>query len=124
MQSPMATPSNPTGVILKVITGDHIPSFKNTKRSGLNSATGKHLSYTPKQIKQRMAQLENRIVSVLFSWSPTLSAATDSGCQRQLRTVLSGLCDDSIKQIPESSFGVRYVEPGLEGVEIIIEEIA
>lgn len=119
----MATSNNLTAVTLKVVTGDHIPSFKNTKRSGTNPATGKHVTYTPKQIKQRMAQLENRIVSALYSSSQMQKSGTDSECQKQLRTVLCGLYDDSIKQIPEFSFAVRYVEPGLEGVEIIIEEI-
>lgn len=109
----MATSDNLTAVILKVVTGDHIPSFKNTKRCG----------HTPKQIKQRMMQLENRIVSNLYSWFQTQKSGTETEWLLQLRTFLSGLSDDSIKQICSGTWEARYVEPGCEGVEIEIERL-
>lgn len=100
-------------IFLRVITGDNCPSFKNRKRMGR----------TPGNIKKRMLQLENRIVSALNSLCQTPSNETDLECQKRLRTALSGLSDDSLTEIPEFSFGVRYVEPGLEGVEITIEKL-
>lgn len=112
-----------TRIFLRVVTGDNCPSFKNTKRAIVDSSTGKHRTLTPGNIKKRMAQLENRIVSSLYSLCQTPQGATDSECLKRLRTALSGLSDDSLTEIPEFSFGVRYVEPGLEGVEITIETL-
>ncbi len=112
-----------SGISLVVVTGDNVPSFKNTKRAGVSSKTGKNFSYTPKQIKQRMQRLENGIVWALCLESPVDGSVTGLECRKRLLTVLSGLCDDSLKQIPEFSFGVRYVEPGAEGVEITIEPL-
>lgn len=106
-------PGDLTPICLVVITGDHVPSFKNRKRCG----------HTEKKVKQRMTQLENRIVSVLYSACQTPKSGTETECLQRFRTALSGLSDDSLKVIPESSFGVRYVEPGLEGVEITIEKL-
>jgi hypothetical protein len=110
-------------VNLLVITGDHCPSFKNTKRSGINLATGKLNNYTPAKIKARMQLLERGILSALNSWSATAGDGTDLECQKQLRIVLSGLSDDSLVEIPEFSFGWRKVEAGKEGVEILIRKI-
>lgn len=109
-----------TRVFLRVITGDHVPSFKNTKRSILDSKTGKQRTLTPGNIKKRMRQLENRTLSALHSLSLNPAGETDLACQKRLRMFLSGLCDDSLTEIPESKFSVRYVEPGMEGVEIEI----
>lgn len=110
-------------IFLRVITGDNCPSFKNTKRAITDSSTGKHRTLTPGNIKKRMLQLENRIVSTLFSLCQTPLGETDLECLKQLRTALSGLSDDSLTEIPDFSFGARYVEPGLEGVEITIERL-
>jgi hypothetical protein len=108
-------------IVLKVVTGDNVPSFKNRKRSILDSATGQQRTLTPKKIKERMALLQGRIESVLYSLYQTGERETDLACRKQLRTALSGLSDDSLVEMPEFSFGVRYVEKGFEGVEITIE---
>jgi hypothetical protein len=110
---PASQSSRETPIFLRVITGDNCPSFKNRKRMGR----------TPKAIKQRMLQLENRIVSALYSLSEMPPSATALEWPKQLRTALSGLSDDSLTEIPEFSFGVRFVEPGCEGVEITIEKL-
>lgn len=70
-----------------------------------------------------MDQLENAIVSALYSLSQTGGAVTPSECSKQLRTVLSGLCDDSLKQIPAGAWGTEYVNREDEGLVIIIEQI-
>jgi hypothetical protein len=111
---------NAIPICIRVITGDHVPSFKNTKRSILDSNTGHQRTLTPGNIKKRMVQLENRIVSALHSSCQTPGRETDLECLKRLRIALCGLCDDSLMEIPEFSFAVKYVEPGLEGVEIEI----
>ncbi len=113
----------PSKLTLVVITGDHVPSFKNTKRSILDSTTGKQRTLTPGNIKKRMDLLEMAIVSVLYSKCQTSGAATDLECRKQLRTLWSGLCDYSLKEIPEFSFGVEHVEKHQEGVTIEIEKL-
>ena len=115
---------NPSGVVtLMVVTGDHVPSFKNRKRAIMDSKTGKMRTLTEPRTKKRMALLESRIESALYSSCQTGVAATDSACLKQLRTVLFECSDDSLAEIPEFSYGVEYVQPGAEGVQIIIEQI-
>lgn len=109
--------------MLKVLTGDNVPSFKNSKRSILDKNSGLQRTLTPKKMKARMNLLEGRIVSALYSECRTSGGEMDLECQRQLQTVLSGLLDDSLKEIPEFSFGVHRIEKGFEGVDIFITEI-
>lgn len=111
-------------VRLVVITGDNCPSFKNSKRSILDSWSGKQRTLTPKKMKQRMQLLENRTVSALYSLCRTSSGEMDLECLKRLQTALFGLLDDSLREMPDFSFAVRYVQPGCEGVEIEIERIA
>jgi hypothetical protein len=118
------TEAGASGVVkLVVITGDNVPSFKNSKRSILDRNSGKQRTLTPGKMKRRMQLLEDAILSALYSGSVTAGGEMDLAWQRRLRTALSGLLDDSLKEIPEFSFGVRYVEPGQEGVEIEIEPL-
>ena len=119
-----AIPAAKSGTIkLVVLTGDNVPSFKNSKRSILDKNTGLQRTLTPKKMKERMDWLEQRIVSALLSSSRTGEGETGLAWRRRLLTVSLGLCDDSLKVVPEFSFGVRYVERGQEGVEITIEQI-
>lgn len=109
-------------VVLNVTTGQNLCSFKNhkrvTKRGGL---------ITDPKIKRRMQSLEDSIVSSLYSASATTIGATGLDSASQSRTalceLLSGLTDDSLKQIPEFSFGVEYVPEGSEGVQITITRL-
>lgn len=98
--------------------GSQVPSFKNckrvTKRGGL---------ITDPEIKKRMQALESAILSALYSAYQTGKRETDLECRKQLQTALCGLRDDSLKEIPEFSFGVEYVEKGSEGVTIVITEL-
>lgn len=105
-------------IVLEVTTGKAIQSFKNAKR-----VTPRGGLITRPDVKEGMRELESAIVSALYSSCQTGDGATDSECRKRLRTLLSGLSDDSLNQIPESSFGVEYVEKGREGVRIEIEEI-
>lgn len=113
---------NSTPIKLDVRSGV-VPSFKNTKRAILDNKSGLMRTLTPGPIKKRMQALESGIVSALFSYGQTGDAETDLECRKQLRTFLCGLCDDSLAEIPEFSFGVREVDKGQEGVEIYISEI-
>lgn len=110
-------------VTLSVVTGDHVPSFKNRKRAILDRHSGKMRTLTEPKVKKRMQLLENRIVSALYSLCQTSEHAMDLDRVKQLRTALSGLSDDSTKEIPEFSYGVQRVQSGMEGVIIYIDEI-
>jgi len=79
------------------------------------------MSYTRKDIKKRMQLLEDVILSKLYSLCPTTESETHSECLKQLRTALSGLSDDSIREIPVGSWSVDRVPKGEEGVRITIE---
>lgn len=70
-----------------------------------------------------MDQLENAIVSALYSLSQTGGAGMPSECSKLLRTVLSGLSDDSLKEIPCGEWDVRYVPKGSEGLELTITKL-
>lgn len=98
--------------------GFHIPSFKNHKHSNRHGFV-----YTDRRVKKLMQDLESSILSGLYSTSQTTANETDSGCWKQLRTALSGLCDDSVREIPECSFSTKECDKGQEGVTIEIYEI-
>lgn len=93
-----------------------VPSFKNHKHSSRRSG----FVYCDPKIKARMSEIENGILSALCSLCRTTSGATDLECRKQLRTALSGLSDDSLNQIPTSSFDTEY---GLPAVKIIITKL-
>ncbi len=99
------------------------PAFKNCKISGRNRKTGKLMSYTDHEIKERMQQLEDAILFELYSTGKTFGEGMEAECLRRLRMLLSGLLDDSLNEIPEGSFGSEMVAPDQEGITIIIEEI-
>ena len=99
----------------------NIPSFKNRKRA-IPTKSGKFRTLTEPKVKQRMEQLENAIVSALYSACQTASGGTDSECLKRARIALSGLSDDSWREIPESSFLVTH-DPANPGLEIIIEKL-
>lgn len=101
------------GLRLAVYTREAIPSFKNHKRA-IPTPSGKHRTLTEPSVKKRMEELESGILSALYSSCQTSGGETDSACLKRLRTVLCGLCDDSLSQIPEASFGVEYSsQPGV-----------
>lgn len=108
--------NKPTGnrIVLEVC-GHQIPSFKNRKHSGKNGFV-----YTEPQIKQRMAQIENAMLSALFSECQIIANETHSECWKRLRIALSGLSDDSILEIPEGSWAIERCEKGSEGIRIEI----
>lgn len=78
-----------------------------------------------KEIKERMKQLENDILSQLYSECQIIEGETHSECWKRLRTLLSGLLDDSINEIPKGGWDVQRVESiEQSGIDIIIEEIS
>lgn len=106
------------GISLIVKGIGHIPSKKNhhfpRKDGGL---------LIDKKIKERMRQLENAMLSALYSKSQIIGSETHSECLSRLRMFLSKLSDDSVREIPKGSWEVEYVNPGEEGVTITIERI-
>lgn len=106
----------PKMVVLTVRLGCHIPSKKNHHYP---SADGRRV-LIDQSVRLRMKQLEEAILSELYSLSVIIGGETPSACLKPLQTLLSGLCDDSIKEIPSGSWGVRRVPKGQEGVEISI----
>lgn len=99
------------------ITGlGHIPSKKNYHYPLEGGGLG-----IDKEVKQRMDRIENAILFALYSKCQTTGSETPSECLKQLRTHLSGLSDDSIREIPSGAWDVEYVEKGQEGCVIEIE---
>lgn len=116
------------GVELKslrlVIRSGQVPSFKNRKIAVKdNNHPGKQKNITAPEIKERMMRLENAIVCELFSWCQTNENGTPSECSKRLRTFLSGLLDDSIREIPCGEWDVEYVAKGQEGFLVEITQI-
>ena len=97
--------------------GFNIPSKKNKHYPLTNGALG-----IDKRVKEKMRRLENDILCELYLLCRTEGSATDSECRKQLQTLLSGLSDDSIREIPASSWAVEYVPAGDEGcvIEIVL----
>lgn len=96
----------------------HIPSKKNAHYPLNNGGLG-----IDKKIKARMSLLENAVLSQLYSLSQTTGSGTPLECLRQLQTRLSGLSDDSVREIPQGDWKTLHVAKGGEGVNIFIEEI-
>lgn len=101
----------------------HCPSFKNRKRAIRDGQTGQLRTLTEPKIKQRMAMLEAAILCALYSESQIIGSETHSECWKRLRTFLSGLCDDSILEIPTGSWEVERVPKGQEGLLIEITRL-
>lgn len=99
------------------------PSHKNRKRPVIHSKTGKLHEIIEPSVKDRMQHLEDAILSALYSASQIVGKETHSECWKRLRTVLSGLSDDSIREIPCGSWDVEYVSKGSEGISIHITEL-
>jgi len=110
-------------IVLKVVGAGHIPAFKNRKRAILDRNTGKMRTLTEPSVKKRMDRIENLILSELYSCIQMKGQEMPSECLKQLQTVLSGLCNDSIKEIPRGSWDSIKVSKGWEGAIIEIEEL-
>src|SRR5690348_10817908 len=95
-----------------------IPSFKNCKRAILDKRTGRMRTLTEPSVKKRMQLIEDAILLALYSCCPTTEGATGLEWLKRLRIALSGLSDDSLKQIPRSNWEAAspLVETGREGV--------
>ncbi len=113
--SPTGNGPKPPPLRLSVTLGQAVPSKKNHHFPLANGGLG-----IDKAIKLRMNDLENGILSALCSESQMTASETPLECLRRLQTLLSGLLDDSIREIPTGSWGVEYVPKGQEGVIIEI----
>lgn len=110
-------------VEIKLTGLGHCPSFKNRKRTRVDRKTLKPHNFTDPKHKKRMDALEDAITLALFSWYPIDVKETRSECLKQLRTLLSGLCDDSIQEIPCGTWATEHVKPGEEGLRIRITKL-
>lgn len=108
---------------LKIVGIGHIVSFKNRKRAILDSHTGKMRTLTPYMVKKRMDNLENAILSALYSSFPTEGTETPLECLKQLQIALSGLSDDSVNEIPCGMWESEQVISGEEGCIIQVFEL-
>lgn len=115
--TPLNQSNGLTQVCLEIPLGQHVPSKKNRHWSN-----GKRVHMDVK-IKERMRRLESAIESALYSCAATIESGTHSECLKQLRMLLSSLCDDSIREIPSGSWDVEKVPKGKEGLRITIERI-
>ena len=108
---------NTTGREVKIMIRDlgHIPSKKNYHYPLKNGGLG-----IDKEIKVRMERIENAILFALYSESQIIGSETHSECLKRLRMLLSGLLDDSIREVPAGSWDVEYVPKGDEGCLIEI----
>lgn len=107
-----------SATIVLEIKGLTVPSFKNHKHSNRNG----HV-YTDPKVKARAEGIENAMLCALYSESQIVGNETPSECWKRLRTALSGLLDDSVREIPEGSFSTEFVSPGEEGFRIEIVEL-
>ena len=90
---------------------------KLTKRSILDRNTGQQRTPHPGQHQETNAPAgKPHFVSFKFLVSDSVRRDGFGMSETALRTHLYGLCDDSLTEISEFEFSVRYVEPGLEGV--------
>ena len=86
----------------------------------MDKSKGHMRTLTHPAIKFRMECIEDDILFALYSLSQTGENETHLECLKQLRTALSELSDDSIKEVPEGSWETVYVPKGQEGVRIEI----
>lgn len=114
---------NSTKIVLTIKGVGVIPAFKNRKRAIQDRNTGKMRTLTEPSIKKRMDRIENAILFALYSLCATADAETQQECLKQLRIALSGLSDDSIRELPQGSWGTEYVKKGEEGAMITIEQL-
>lgn len=103
---------------LQIKLGEHVPSKKNRHFAGSDGKIK-----IDREAKERMVRLENAIVLALYSKCQTTGNEMDLECRKQLQTLLSGLSDDSIREIMQHYWCVEYVPKGQEGVRIEIEEL-
>jgi len=79
--------------------------------------------FTKPEYQAWMDRATESIVLQLFSKCQTGDAATQLECWKRLRTFLSGLSDDSVKQLPEGAWKVEFVEAVDAGADILIERL-
>lgn len=123
LNSSSETHDSPRSIRLSIRGIGHIPSFKNRKRTRVDRKTLKPHNFTDPKHKKRMDRLEDAIVCALFSACPIDESETPLECSKRLRTLLSGLCDDSIREIPCGEWNVEFVAAGAEGIDIEITKL-
>ncbi len=107
---------------IEVKLGENIQSFKNKKRSILDSNTGQQRTLTPKKTKEHMDRITSGLLSALLLESQTIDAAILMGCSRLSWIAYKMPEDDSLQWIPEIHLRHERVEKGNEGFVIEIEE--
>ena len=110
-------------VVIQIEGIGHVIPFKNRKRAVMNRNTGKMRTLTEPSVAQWMDRAVSSIESQLYSACQTTGDVTQQECLKQLRTFLSGLSDDSLREIPEGSWKVERVPKGQEGAVITITQL-
>lgn len=110
-------PTTSSAVRLVIKNQGHVISFKNSKLL----THGKLI--TKPEYQQWMARAENSILSQLYSMCLTTGGVIQLECLRQLQTYLSGLLDDSVRELPIGNWRTKQVPKGQEGAIITIERL-
>lgn len=105
----------------------HVPSFKNAKTWLMKLPNGKPLEkpilITVPEFQRYMEKVVASLESQLLCYSPTGPGGTPLEPSKLFAIAWSLPADDSCSDLPEGAWKVRYVNPGEEGAEILIERL-
>ncbi len=117
--------SEPLRLTIKIRGLGHVVSFKNTKMILPAKGSRRAMLITDPKKRKLMDQYTRLIESALCSAYQTAGGETGTGLSRQSWIAASMPLDDSLDWIPESKgYKTESVEPGQEGMDIIIERIS
>lgn len=116
-QTPAPPQSPVTPVILTIRGLGHVPSFKNMKRASSRGL------FTEPRAKRWMQACTDSFALQLLSEFRTRGGATQTGLSRPSWIASSVPLDDSVREIRDERVFVQIVEPGQEGVDVVIEPI-
>lgn len=110
-----APSKNANGSVVVKLNVPVPPSFKNRKRISINSKSGKQFLRTREDIKDRMQELTDALVSELLSVYRTTGGATSTACSLRSWIASSLPEDDSWNFVPNLQIeAVRTETPTLE----------
>lgn len=113
-------------LVLKIEGIGSVPAFKNSKEISVNRKSGKRFLRTHPKKKAWMEACIASFECQLRSWCQTIDAGTPPECSKPSWTalsMLSGMCDDSIREFPQGEWTTLRVPHGCEGATITIEPL-
>ncbi len=116
--------SEPLRLTIKIRGLGHVVSFKNTKMILPAKGSRRAMLITDPKKRKLMDLYTQLIEFALCSAYQTAGGETQTGLSRQSWIAVSMPLDDSLDWIPESDgYRTEQVQPGQEGMDIIIERI-